>query len=223
MQLEKGEALKAEGVIKFTIKNHRPGPPLAPEEFQDIEVVRAALWQLKLIGQDEQAGVGYGNISRRRGGGFVISGTQTGHKETLDGGDYVVVESWDFARNTVSCTGACLPSSESLSHAALYQRPEVAAVIHVHSRALWTSLIQAGAPSTEVNISYGSEALYRRLAQLAGSAVSPSDPNPLGVVPEEGLPGLPLVVVTKGHQDGVFVAAASLTQAYEALLGLAGK
>ena len=92
----------AEGVIKFTVKDHRSGPPIALEDYQDIEAIRSRLWQLELIGHDRQADVGYGNISCRRSlGGFVISGTQTGHKEALDGGDYVVVDGWDFSRNKI--------------------------------------------------------------------------------------------------------------------------
>lgn len=194
----------AEGTIKFTVKNHRIGPPLVLEDYQDIEVIRSGLWQRRLIGHDESANVGYGNISCRRSrGGFVISGTQTGYKEVLDGGDYVVIDAWDFVRNSVSCTGPCLPSSEALSHAALYQRPDVGGVIHVHCRELWDELIQAEVLSTEEDIAYGSEALYQRLGELAGSVT-----------------GLPLVIVTKGHQDGVFAAGADLAQAYEAIVGL---
>lgn len=208
----------AEGIIKFTVQDRRPGPPIALEDYQDIEAIRSRLWQLKLIGHDSQADVGYGNISRRRADhGFVISGTQTGHKEVLDGGDYVVVDDWDFTRNSVSCTGPCLPSSESLSHAALYQRPDVGGVIHVHSRLLWDELIQAGALSTEEDIAYGSEALYRRLGELAGigTGSDAAENQPAG-----SAPGLPLIIVTKGHQDGVFVAGRDLAEAYEAVINL---
>jgi L-ribulose-5-phosphate 4-epimerase len=209
----------AEGVIKFIVDKRQPGPSLAPVDYQDIEVVRARLWQLRLIGHDQQAGIGYGNISQRRlRGGFVISGTQTGHKENLDGGDYVVVDDWDFARNSVSCTGPCLPSSEALSHAALYQQPDVGGVIHVHCRVLWDELIQAGALCTEGHIAYGSEALYQRLGELAGTL--PGGSVPAQRVPEVRAPGLPLVIVTKGHQDGVFVAGRDLAEAYEAIIAL---
>ena len=211
----------AEGIIKFTVQDRRSGPPIALEDYQDIEAIRSRLWQQKLIGHDSQADVGYGNISRRRSlGGFVISGTQTGHKEALDGGDYVVVDDWDFSRNGVSCTGPCLPSSEALSHAALYQRPDVGGVIHVHSRVLWDDLIQARAISTEEDIAYGSEALYRRLAELADTDNSTVK---AGSTSAGSVPGLPLVIVTKGHQDGVFIAGADLAEAYEAVIGLLGK
>ena len=210
----------AEGVIKFTVKDHRSGPPIALEDYQDIEAIRSRLWQLELIGHDRQADVGYGNISCRRSlGGFVISGTQTGHKEALDGGDYVVVDGWDFSRNSVSCTGPSLPSSESLSHAALYQRPDVGGVIHVHCRELWDELIQAGALSTEEDIAYGSEALYQRLGELAGTGTGSGT---AGNKPADSAPGLPLIIVTKGHQDGVFVAGSDLAEAYEAVIGLLG-
>jgi ribulose-5-phosphate 4-epimerase/fuculose-1-phosphate aldolase len=210
----------AEGVIKFTVKDRRPGPPIALEDYQDIEAIRSRLWQLKLIGHDSQANVGYGNISRRRSlGGFVISGTQTGHKAALDGADYVVVDACDFSHNSVSCTGPCLPSSESLSHAALYTRTDVGGVIHVHCRVLWDELIQNGTLSTEEGIAYGSEALYQRFGELAGTGTGS---DTAGNQPADSAPGLPLVIVTKGHQDGVFVAGTDLAEAYEAVIGLLG-
>ncbi|OHD78741.1 MAG: hypothetical protein A3J97_04160 [Spirochaetes bacterium RIFOXYC1_FULL_54_7] len=215
----------AEGILKFTVENRRPGPLLALEDYQGIEAIRSRLWQLRLIGHDKQADVGYGNISQRgSSGGFVISGTQTGHKAILDSGDYVVVDDWDFSHNSVSCTGPCLPSSEALSHAALYRRPDVGGVIHVHSRVLWDGLIKAGTLCTDDHIAYGSEALYRRLADLAGTgtSASPGGSGQAESAPDTGSPDLPLVIVTKGHQDGVFVAGRDLVEAYEAIVSLLG-
>ena len=188
----------AEGTIKFTVSSHRKTGPLPLEEYAEVDEYRSRLWRLGLIGWSESAGYGYGNISARRSaGGLVISGTQTGHKPALDGSDYVIVDSWDFAANSVSCTGPCLPSSEALSHAALYGRAGINAVIHVHSRPLWLTLIRDGALSTEENIPYGSEALYRRLAELVAAIVE-----------------LPFILVTKGHEDGVFAAGRDLAEAF---------
>lgn len=195
----------AEGTIKFTVGEHRRTPPLEAAEYQDVEEYRERLWKRSLIGFGEEAGYGYGNISaRREAGGFVISGTQTGHKPVLDGSDYVVVDRWDFVANTVNCTGPCLPSSESLSHAAFYERPEVNAVIHVHSRPLWLALMREDVLSTEEEIPYGSELLYRRLTELV---VTSSPPPPV-----------PLILVMRGHEEGVFSAGRTFDEAYRIIV-----
>ncbi len=193
-----------EGTIKFTVGEHRKTGPLERSEYEEIEVFRERLWKLRLIGYSETERVGYGNISARRAaGGFVISGTQTGHKPVLDGSDYVIVDGWDFARNRVDCAGPCLPSSEALSHAALYDREEIDAVIHVHSRRLWLALIRDNALSTEEHIPYGSEMLYRRLTELVVERVS--------------RPAIPLLLVTRGHEDGVFAAGATMEEAFRTI------
>ena len=194
-----------EGTIKFTVGEHRHTPPLEAAEYRRVEEYRERLWKLDLIGFSEEAGYGYGNISaRREAGGFVISGTQTGHKPVLAGSDYVVVDQWDFGANTVHCFGPCLPSSEALSHAAFYERPEVNAVIHVHSRPLWLALMRADVLSTEEDIPYGSEQLYRRLTELV---VASSPPPPV-----------PLILVMRGHEEGVFSAGRTFEEAYRIIV-----
>ncbi len=195
----------AEGTIKFTVGEHRRTPPLEAREYRHVEEYRERLWKLGLVGFSEEAGYGYGNISaRRQAGGFVISGTQTGHKPVLNGSDYVIVDRWDFAANTVHCSGPCLPSSEALSHAAFYERPEINAVIHVHSRPLWLALMRADVLSTGEDIPYGSEQLYRRLSELV---VTSSPPPPV-----------PLILVTRGHEEGVFSAGRAFDETYRIIV-----
>ena len=191
----------AEGTIKFVVEACRVTPPLDRAAFDEVEAFRARLWPRELIGHDAVRGYGYGNLSaRRREGGFVITGTQTGHLPVLDGSDYTVVNGWDFSRNTVRCTGPCRPSSEALSHAAFYLRPEVGGVIHVHARGLWHALIRDGALSTEADIPYGSERLYRRIIERVVACTPP--------------PPIPLLLVMKGHEDGVFAAGRNLAEAW---------
>ncbi len=228
-----------EGVIKFTVGERTVTGPLDLAEYGHIEEYRARLWERGMIGYDDAAGVGYGNISAgRASGGFVISGTQTGHKRALTGGDYVIVERWDFARNTVHCRGPCLPSSESLSHAALYERPEVGAVIHVHRRGLWEKLLREGTLATEEHIPYGSPELYRRISELVVGRPPREDTSGGGTATDgsreggaqgygsgtddrgrmDGYPvGIPVILATRGHQDGVFAAGRTLAEAYAAI------
>ena len=194
----------SEGTIKFKVGEHRRTLPLDRDEYAMVEEYRDRLWKLGLVGFSEAAGYGYGNISARRAaGGFLISGTQTGHKPTLDGSDYVIVDRWDFAANTVHCTGPCLPSSEALSHAALYQRREIGAVIHVHSAPLWCALMHADVLFTEEHIPYGSEMLYTRLTEL--------------IVDATPRPSVPFLLVMRGHEDGVFSAGATMEEAFRVI------
>lgn len=199
---ERTEAGGADGVIKFTVAKRVVVPGLPGDEWERVEEIRSLLWRAGLVGHDPELDVGYGNISARRpDGGFVISGTQTGHKDRLGPGDYVIVDAWDFSSGSVDCRGACLPSSEALSHAALYRRPDVGGVIHVHARRLWEAMARAGDLCTGENIPYGSRMLYNRLGELAL---------------ERG--NLPILVVALGHQDGVFAAGTDLRQAYDAIM-----
>src|SRR6188472_2162551 len=88
-------------------------------------------------------GVGFGNISVRvppfrgpRGqqSAFLITGTQTGAPRAIGVDDVCVVESWDLRRNRVVSRGRILPSSESLTHGAVYDVvPNARAVIHAHA------------------------------------------------------------------------------------------
>jgi len=192
----------AEGVIKFTVGRHTRTDAVPDAEWADLESWRSRLRLRGLVGHDEAAGLGYGNVSvRRAAGGFVITGTQTGRLERLDGHGYVIVDAWDFARNSVDCVGPVLPSSEALSHAAFYAaNAAIGAVVHAHSPSLWRRMLDSGDPSTPADVPYGSVALYTRLGEMACDREA-----------------LPFLVVLAGHEDGVFAAGVSLADACGAL------
>lgn len=191
-----------EGVIKFNIGLQRRTEALPEAEWVELEAWRSKLWWRGLVGYDEVLGLGFGNISvRRPSGGFVITGTQTGGLDRLDGRHYVSVDAWDFARNRVDCSGPMLPSSEAMSHAALYAaNPAIGAVIHAHARSLWLRMLDARELSTPEDVPYGSVALYTRLMELAS-----------------GREALPFLVAVAGHPDGVFAAGGDPAETCEAL------
>ena len=94
----------------------------------------------RLIGQYEDLGIGYGNISVRRGSCdlFLISGTQTGHLPATDERHYSLVTDCDIRNNIVRCSGPVQASSEAMTHAAIYALGDaIGAVVHVHSAELW--------------------------------------------------------------------------------------
>ena len=72
----------------------------------------------------------------------------------------------DIDANRVECTGAIKASSETLTHAAIYQlSPSIGAIVHVHSLALWERLKNV-APTTRADVAYGTPAMAREFSRL---------------------------------------------------------
>jgi L-ribulose-5-phosphate 4-epimerase len=140
---------------------------ISVELFQDINKLnewREKFYSLKLIGMNN--GIGYGNISIRKFEGFIISGTKTGGIEKLSEQNYTKVLIWDYDKNCLACVGKIDASSESLSHAAVYDSDKnVNAVIHVHSLELWNKLINK-IPTTSEQVEYGTPEMAREIFRL---------------------------------------------------------
>ena len=137
------------------------------ELFQNIEKLnewREKFRSLELIGMHD--GIGYGNISIRKYEGFIISGTKTGGIEKLTEQNYTKVINYDIDKNWLACVGKTDASSESLSHAAVYQSNKNAnAVIHVHSLEMWERLINK-IPTTSPEAEYGTPEIAREIIRL---------------------------------------------------------
>jgi len=197
---------EAEGVIKFELVFRRAEPPSHPC-WPQLEGWRQILRHLELVGQaeDRYQGLAYGNVSMRTGnGGFLISGTQTSGAARLAPTDYCQVESWDLRSNRIHAAGLVRPSSEALSHAALYQaRPEIGSVVHVHCPELWRKLIDGSLPlpATPADVPYGTPALALSLLDLVLNGHGP-------------------VLGLAGHEDGLIAFGAAPATAASALLGL---
>src|SRR6185312_6256936 len=107
-----------------------------------MNAYRRKLRAQRLIGVDSN-GVGFGNLSVRDGSttSFYITGSTTGGLPDLPPTDFVRVVAFDFARNWLCYEGAAIPSSESLTHAAIYEsNASTSAVIHCHDSVLWRTL-----------------------------------------------------------------------------------
>jgi ribulose-5-phosphate 4-epimerase/fuculose-1-phosphate aldolase len=168
--------MQEEGVIKFDLL-FSAAEPVALNSLQELNKWRSILWRHRLIGQDpaRYEGYGFGNVSQRIGPfdaecgkrGFVISGTQTGELEELDNSHYAIVSAWDTAHNQVIASGPVKPSSESLTHAMIYDLDGKArAVLHVHSPDIWNSATARGIPLTDVSIEYGTPAMAQEVRRL---------------------------------------------------------
>ena len=119
----------------------------------ELNACRRKLLESRLIGVDSN-GVGFGNLSVRDGTSahFYITGSATGGLPELTPADCVRIVAYDFAGNRLRYEGAVIPSSESLTHAAIYESdPSASAVIHCHDLDLWAMLLDS-APTTSKSV-----------------------------------------------------------------------
>jgi ribulose-5-phosphate 4-epimerase/fuculose-1-phosphate aldolase len=204
-----------EGVIRFSAE-HRAAI-LPPERVRSIVCAlsswREILAQTGLVGQDpaRYGGAGYGNVSGRlppfpgdRGRrAFLITGSQTGGKQHLSISDYCLVDAYDDRRNWVRSTGPLLPSSESLTHGALYDlSPRIRYVLHGHCPVIWRNAGALSLPTTDAAVEYGTPEMAREMRRLY-QTTSLSERR---------------VLAMGGHEDGVVAFGVSLEEAGASLV-----
>ena len=135
--------------------------------FAELNRCRRKLLAVGMIGVDA-SGVGFGNLSIRNGATaqFYITGSATGRIPELMPADYARVVAYDFARNWLQCEGSTIASSESLTHAAVYESdPTARAVIHCHDLKLWAALLDK-APTTPKRVEYGTPEMAYAVRRL---------------------------------------------------------
>lgn len=185
-----------EGYIKFHC-NWKKTDPLSPKKLDPINSWRKRLFEHKLIGVYRD-GIGYGNISIRNGPGkFIISGSATGSLAELDENHYVEVIDYDVEQNSVTCSGPIIASSESMTHALIYERsPETQAVIHVHNMKIWKNYLHK-VPTTRPNVPYGTPEMAYEIERLF----------------EETDVKTSKILVMAGHEEGIITFGGSLDEA----------
>src|SRR5438477_12968088 len=147
--------MRETGSVKFTCQQ----VPIEISRFAgfaELKRYRRKLLALGMIGVDA-SGVGFGNLSIRNGATsrFYITGSATAGVSELMPTDCAKVVAYDFARNWLQCEGSTVASSESLTHAAVYESdPTARAVIHCHDMKLWTALLHK-VPTTPEKVEYG--------------------------------------------------------------------
>jgi len=152
--------------VKFT--QERAGAEIAPfARLAALNECRGKLRELHLIGLDSN-GIGFGNLSIRDGetSNFYVTGSATGGLAELTLADCVRVVGFDFEQNWVRYEGAAIPSSESLTHAAIYESdPTASAVIHCHDSVLWARLL-GRVPTTSQAAAYGTPQMAYEIIRL---------------------------------------------------------
>lgn len=187
-----------EGYTKFTVHWH-DRRPVEHDAVAELDRWRRPLYEAGLVGEYAELGIGYGNISVRVGAGreFLVSGTRTGHVAHTGAKHYALVMDYDIDGNAVHCRGAVQASSETLTHAAIYELdPAIRAVVHVHDERLWQRL-RGRAPTTRDDVAYGTPEMAREFGRLWRETA----------FPEERL------AVMGGHESGLVAIGGSLAEA----------
>lgn len=206
----------SEGVIRFAVEHTQAAlePRVHGEAARVLAAWREILAHLRLLGRDPSRyeGLGFGNVSARvtpLGGApqgarpFLVSGSQTGGIAHATLRDFCVVERWELAANRVTSRGEVPPSSESLTHAALYDcSPAIRCVLHAHSPALWRNARALGLPVTDAGAANGTTAMALEMPRLF----------------REGVFASLKIAAMGGHEDGVMVFGADASEAGETLV-----
>jgi L-ribulose-5-phosphate 4-epimerase len=190
------------GSVKFS-EEHVPAGIGPFDGFAELKEYRRKLFQLQLIGVDA-SGIGFGNLSVRDGttNNFYITGSGTGGKRELGLGDYARVVAYDFARNWLRSEGSVVASSESLTHAAIYEaEPGARAVIHCHNLQLWSAL-RGRVPTTSEAAEYGTPEMAREVQRLFQT---------MDVRTKK-------LFVMAGHEEGVITFGVNLEEAFAVLM-----
>ncbi|MFZ5471189.1 MAG: class II aldolase/adducin family protein [Myxococcota bacterium] len=192
-----------EGVIKFAARHETRALEERTYLSTACELIawREILAQTGLVGQDPRlyGGAGYGNVSARvppfgeTGRGrrrFLITGTQTGGSACMGLGQFCVVTRYDVSRNEVDSFGEILPSSESMTHGALYDlAPSVRYVLHAHSPIIWRQAKELKIPTTPPEVPYGTPQMARAVETLYQQSTLPEV----------------RILAMGGHEDGIVV------------------
>jgi hypothetical protein len=191
-----------EGVVKYRLQ-HNQKPINEKFSFSEINAWRTVIFRLGLIGQDSGRydNLGFGNISQRldsQCSQFIISGTQTGHIEHLSPEHYCLVVKAEPQKNRIQSCGLRKPSSESLTHASIYdQDSNIQAVIHVHCPEIWNHTASLNLPHIPADIPYGTVEMAMAVERL----IQPG-----------GLQQTSLFTML-GHEDGVVSFGGNMQEA----------
>ena len=158
--------------------------------------------QLGLIGHYDELNVGYGNISIKIPEGILISATQTGKTEHINDNDFALVTNYDIDKNMVWCLGKKRASSETMTHAALYEADEtIQAIIHIHNKKLWQKYLHK-LPTTNPAVPYGTPEMAYEMKRLYQESSDVKQYN---------------TIIMGGHEEGIISFGQSLKEAQESI------
>jgi ribulose-5-phosphate 4-epimerase/fuculose-1-phosphate aldolase len=202
-----------EGVVQFQAFLERTGR-VHLSNFVDFVRARQLLFDLEAIGGDmERYGAAFGNVSVRTGGAappgrrsFAITCTQSGGDRTLLSDRWVKVVRYDCVQNSVHAVGPCPPSSESMTHGAIYDASlDIRCVLHGHDPRLWSTLLTLSQPHVPSEFTYGTPEMGIAVSELVRESTTST----------WALPG---VLAMAGHRDGFLAWGTSPVEAADNFL-----
>ena len=189
-----------EGYIKFNCE--WINQPLAVKVPLELKVWRDKMHELKQIGHYTEINIGYGNISVKTPDGIIISGTQTGDIYPIQDEHFTLVTHYDINNNSVVCKGPIKASSESMTHAAIYEiDSSIKAIIHIHNKELWLKLM-GKVPTTKSDVPYGTPEMANEIFRLFKETSVSQDK----------------IIVMAGHDEGIIVFGNDLEEAGKTIL-----
>jgi len=198
-----------EGVIQYSY-DLRPGSAPTEAVASALCAHRDRLFRRDTIGCDlTRYGACYGNVSARVGAWaaapgrreFLVSCTQTGGIPEVSPAHLVRVFRYNHDNNHVVAQGPCPPSSETMTHGAIYDASlDVRAVVHGHDPELWQFVLGRRGPSTPEDVDYGTP----EMATWARRVVTHAQRRPWE---------FPGVLAMAGHEDGVIAWGSSVKEA----------
>jgi ribulose-5-phosphate 4-epimerase/fuculose-1-phosphate aldolase len=207
--------MHSEGVIKF--RSEHVGATLNEGQFggvaKELAAWRDLFQKIGVLGQEpgRYEGAGFGNLSgrlnppslpkgRRR---FLITGSQTSGMQDLSLAQLCAVESYSLRENCVVSRGMVPPSSESLTHGAIYDlSPAIRYVFHLHAPSIWQAAARTRMPTTSPDVGYGTQEMAFEMQRLYAST-SLSERR---------------VLAMAGHEDGVIAFGRNADEAGLALM-----
>lgn len=194
-----------EGYIKFNIK--WIDEPLSVAVPNLLMVWRDKMHELNQIGHYKEINIGYGNISIKTEKGMLISGTQTGDIFPIKPVHFTLVTAYNIDENSVVCRGPIKASSESMTHAAIYEADtSIKAIIHIHNLELWKNLMNK-VPTTKKEVSYGTPEMAYEIFRLFKESTVTQEKT----------------IVMAGHDEGIIVFGKTIDEAGEKVLKLISK
>jgi ribulose-5-phosphate 4-epimerase/fuculose-1-phosphate aldolase len=168
-----------------------------------LEKWRALFFKLGLVGEYPIDKIGYGNLSSRlQKKSFIITGSQTGHLAHLQAHHYTKVIECDLKKGMVTAEGLIPPSSESLTHCAIYEANQaIQYVFHVHHNKLWNHLQNTDCDAIPETVAYGTPEMADAAQNIMAGKTSG-------------------IIVMKGHEDGIISYGPTAEEAGKNLLDL---
>ena len=216
-----------EGEIQYRL-DHRTQPLFTEAAGLTLLELRNRIYQMGYIGPGAD-GVYAGNLSirlnpddklsgsssltagqaNRPGVCFLITGNGSGRERQLSYRGLARIDSYDPESFALRSSGEVHPSSESLTHAVLYELSvEIGLIIHLHSLEMWQWMLDSGYPTTYAP--YGSAALVSEIKALYR-----------GFESEQLFHNNAFVM--EGHREGVFLFERNSGAAMTALTRLLAK